>query len=86
MTIALIILGAIALALIADRVIRERAHDAERARLLSRIQAPAAAQVAAFAAAVPSAPLIDTDAEDDRRFGEDVLPDADLALTSLGDL
>ena len=64
--------------------LREREHDRERRELIDRIQSPEAATVAAFTrAATPAPAQIDTDAEDDRRFGRDITEDLDLIPVGL---
>jgi hypothetical protein len=65
-----ILLGLLALALVAALILRERAHDAERRELLDRIQNPDAARTAAFARQIGASPVIpNTDLEDDEKFG-----------------
>jgi hypothetical protein len=63
-------LGVVCLALIALVIWREREHRAQLTEFADRLTAPDIAHAAAVARAFPPQPApIDTDAEDDARFG-----------------
>lgn len=85
MTIALVILGLLCAALLAERAWERREAARERRELIDRITVPDAARAAAFARAIDAPPpRRDTDAEDDARFGRELGFDEDLSLTEIG--
>lgn len=87
MTVAVICLALLNAGLIVLLFLREKARESERdadrverAELLDRIQAPAAAQLAAVHRAIEEHPVADTDEETDETYGYDIRPRDDLAL------
>lgn len=83
-TLAICALGLLCAALLAALIYREHRHDAERAELLDRITAPDAATAGAYQRLAGVEPVVNvnTDEEDDKRFGADLPMDDDLASLS----
>jgi len=83
-TLAICALGLLCAALLAALIYREHRHDAERAELLDRITVPEAATAGAFQRLGGVEPVIamNTDEEDDKKYGVDLPFDSDLESLS----